>query len=160
MSEDKTYTLDEAQTEFAKKINGEVWGFLEKEDRTLEENEAMLLAAYASYYHWTKVGTMVHRQRGEWMLSRVYTVLGQFETALHHAQRCLALTEANLDDMEVFDRGYAYEAMARSLALAGKKDKAKEFLIKAKAVSDSIDDDEDRKWFEGDLSGGEWYGME
>jgi tetratricopeptide (TPR) repeat protein len=159
MSEDKTYTLDEAQTEFAKKINGEVWEFLEKEDRTQEEDEAMLLATYASYYHWTKVGTIVHHQRGEWMLSRVYTVLGQVEPALHHAQRCLELTEDNSDAMEVFDKGYALEAMARSHALAGKKNQAKEYLEKANAVADEIDDEEDKKWFVGDLKGGQWYGI-
>jgi tetratricopeptide (TPR) repeat protein len=159
MSEDKMYTLEEAHTEFAKKINGEIWDYLEKKDRTPEEDEAMLMATYASYYHWTKVGTMAHRQRGEWMLSRVYTVLGRAEPALLHAQRCLDLTEANLDEMADFDKGYAFEAMARSHALAGEKDQAKEYLYKAKAVVETIADDEDRQWFEGDINGGEWYGI-
>ena len=159
MSEKETYSLDEAQTEFAKKTNGEVWGYLENESRTAEEDAAMVNAAHASLYHWAKVGTAVNRQRGEWMLSRVYTVLGRAESAVHHARRCLDLTEANMDDMAVFDKGYAFEAMARSLALAGKKDEAKDYLGKAKAVADTIDDEEDKKWFVGDLEGGEWYGI-
>ncbi|MGD8823234.1 MAG: hypothetical protein PVG63_09050 [Anaerolineales bacterium] len=159
MPDDQSFSLEEAQTEFAKRTNGEVWDYLEKESRTADEDEAMLLAAYASYYHWSKVGTIVHRQRGEWMLSRVYTVLGQVEPALRHAQRCLELTETNVDDMEVFDKGYAFEAMARSYALAGKKDQAKEYLDKAKAVADEIEDEEDKNLFVGDLEGGEWYGI-
>jgi hypothetical protein len=160
MSEKETYSLDEAQTEFAKKTNdGEVWGYLENESRTAEEDAAMVNAAHASLYHWAKVGTAVNRQRGEWMLSRVYTVLGRAEPAVHHARRCLDLTEANMDDMAVFDKGYAFEAMARSLTLAGKKDEAKDYLGKAKAVADTIDDEEDKKWFVGDLEGGVWYSI-
>lgn len=159
MAEDTKFSLDEAQVEFAKQTNGEVWAFLDMEKRTLDEDEAMVNTAHASLYHWTKAGTAVNRQRGEWMLSRVYTVLGRAEPALHHAQRCLDLMEANMDDMAVFDKGYAYEAMARSHALAGKKAAAEEYLAKAKAVVESIDDEEDRQWFEGDLKGGEWYGI-
>jgi hypothetical protein len=159
MSEDKTYSLEEAHTEFAKKTNGEVWGYLENEKRTAEEDEAMVNAAHASLYHWSNVGTAVNRQRGEWMLSRVYTVLGRAEAAVHHARRCMDLTEAKMNDMAVFDKGYAFEAMARSLALAGKREKAEDYLSKAKAVADTIDDEEDKKWFVGDLEGGEWYGI-
>ena len=132
---------------------------MENEKRTADEDQAMVNAAHASLYHWSKVGTAVNLQRGEWMLARVYTVLGRTEAARLHAQRCFDLTEANMDDMAVFDKGYAFEAMARSLALAGKKDEAAEYLGKAKAVADTIEDEEDRKWFVGDLEGGEWYGI-
>jgi tetratricopeptide (TPR) repeat protein len=159
MSEDSTFSLEEAHVQFAKQANSEVWAYLEKEKRTAKEEQAMLNAAHASLYHWAKVGTVVNRQRGEWMLSRAYTVLGQAEPAVRHAQRCLELTEANMDDMAVFDKGYACEAMARSLALAGMKDQAREYLAQAKLVADTIDDEEDRKWFTGDLEGGEWYGI-
>jgi hypothetical protein len=159
MSGEKTFSLDEAQTEFAKKTNGEVWGYLANEKRTAEDDQAMVNAAYASLYHWSKVGTEVNRQRGEWMLSRVYTVLGRAEPAMHHARRCLDLTEAHMDEMAVFDKGYAFEAMARSLALAGETGEAEEFLGKAKAIAETIDDEEDRRWFEGDLEAGDWYGI-
>lgn len=158
MSEDKV-SLDEAQIKFAKKTNGEVWDLLGKEKRTAEDDETMLHAAYASMYHWTKAGTVVNWQRGEWLLSRVYTVLGRVEPALHHARRCLDLTEAHPEDMADFDIGYAYEGMARSLALAGKQKEAKDYLDKAKAVVETIADEEDRQWYADDLDGGEWYGI-
>lgn len=34
MSEDKTYSLQEAHLHFARTLNGEVWGLLEKGDRS------------------------------------------------------------------------------------------------------------------------------
>lgn len=79
----------------------------------------MLHASHASLYHWLQVGTGSHHQRGEWMIAHVLTVLGNGNEAVRHANRCLELTEAHSDLMEDFDLAYAYEAMARSTALAG-----------------------------------------
>ena len=36
----------------AKQINGEVWSLLDKPDRSVEEDERLVLAAHASAYHW------------------------------------------------------------------------------------------------------------
>ena len=49
----------------AKQINGEVWSLLDKPDRSVEEDERLVLAAHASAHRWLHVGTAVHRQRGE-----------------------------------------------------------------------------------------------
>jgi hypothetical protein len=50
--------------------------------------------------------------RGEWLCSRVYSVLGRAEAALWHAQRCLDHCEAaGIGD---WDLAYAYEALARA----------------------------------------------
>ncbi len=93
MEEKQSYTLPEAQLHFAKSINGEVWDLLDKTNRTASDDEMMLAAAYASCYHWLQVGTGLEHQRGEWLIARVYTVLGIKEQALRHASRCLDLTE-------------------------------------------------------------------
>ena len=50
----------------------------------------MIHAAHAARYHWSKVGTKANLARGEWQVSRVYTVLERPEPALYHAHRCLA----------------------------------------------------------------------
>ena len=52
----------------------------------------------------------------------VYTVLGQADQAIIHAQRCLTLTEGQRHLLQDFDVAYAYEAMARAYTLS--KDKA------------------------------------
>jgi len=159
MSEPVRYTLQEAHEMFAKQINGLVWRLLGQSERTREENEQMESAAFASLYHWTQVGTPVHGQRGEWLLSHVYTVLGQAEPALRHAERCLELTEENRELMEDFDFAYAYEGMARAKALGGDIMQARKFLVMAKATGEKIGDTESKEIFNGDLASGDWYGV-
>jgi hypothetical protein len=160
MDEPQTYTLDDAQLEFAKRTNGRVWELLEKPDRTEAENEEMILAAYASLYHWLFAGAEAHRQRGEWMIAHVYTVLKEAEQALKHARRCLELTEKYRDKMKDFDIAYAYEGIARAYALGGDREKAAKFSAMARSAGESISNEEDKRIFAGDLKGGEWYGID
>ena len=63
MSEEKTHTEPEARHHFAAKLNGEVWGLLEKADRSRAEDEVMIHPAHASCCHWLKVGTGLHHLR-------------------------------------------------------------------------------------------------
>ena len=75
----------------------------------------MIHAAHASRYHWSQVGTKANLARGEWQVSRVYTVLERAEPALYHAHRCLAYVEQG-DGIEDWDLPFAYEALARAEA--------------------------------------------
>ena len=159
MSDEKKFTLSEAHHEFAKKINGSVWFLLEKPDRSMAEDWEMLHAAHASLYHWLQIGTGLHHQRGEWLVSRVQTVLGNGDEAVRHANRCLELTQDDSDLMEDFDFAFAYEAEARSNALAGNDEEARKFMDLARSAGQAIADDEDRTIFLEDFNGGEWYGL-
>jgi len=159
MSEVEKYTLEEAHKEFAKRTNGQVWKLLEKAERTDMEDEEMVLAAYACLYHWLDAGTEVNRQRGEWLIARVHTVLGEAAVALQHARRCLELTEAYRDLMKDFDIAYAYEGMARANALGGDRGLARRYLEMAEAAGAAIADAEDKEIYMGDLRAGAWYGI-
>jgi tetratricopeptide (TPR) repeat protein len=159
MTEEKTYTEAEAQRHFAAKFNGDVWGLLEKADRSKADDEVMVHAAHASCCHWLAAGTGVHHQRGEWMIARVYAELGLAEAALRHARRCQELTEEHADLMEDFDRAYALEGLARAHAVAGDHDRAREYLELAQKAGEAIADEESKKFFSGDLEGGNWYGI-
>jgi tetratricopeptide (TPR) repeat protein len=159
MSATERYTLEEAQIEFAKRTNGQVWKLLEKTDRTPAEDEEMECAAFASLYHWLQAGTQVHHQRGEWLIAHVYTILGEAESALKHANRCLELTEAYKNQMEDFDIAYAYEGMARANALSGNREAAEKFLGLAESAGEEISDAESKKIFMGDLNSGAWHGI-
>jgi len=130
---------------FAKKINGEVWGLLEKPDRSPADDERMVHAADASCYHWLFTGTPLHHQRGEWLIARVYTVLGHREAAERYTRRCLALTETHRDLMQDFDLAFAHELAARTAALVGDRQRATEFIREARAAGLAIADAEDRK---------------
>ncbi|MGO8884584.1 MAG: hypothetical protein ACLPUO_07435 [Streptosporangiaceae bacterium] len=99
-------------------FNG-TWRLLKLAARTSAEAEMMLHMAHASRYHWAQVpaATPEHAARGEWLISRVYAVLGRPEPARHHARRVLDIcTENGIGD---WDLAFAYEAMARAHAIGG-----------------------------------------
>jgi tetratricopeptide (TPR) repeat protein len=126
-----------------------VWTLLEKEDRTVEEDDRMLHMAHASRYHWGQIGTVENRSRGEWQCSRVYAVLGRAEPAMHHAKRTLEICqEHGIGD---FDLAFAYEALARAGAVDGDKDQARAWTEQALAAAEEIAEDEDRELVLSDL---------
>ncbi|MGE5673274.1 MAG: hypothetical protein ACM3XM_05255 [Mycobacterium leprae] len=139
----------------AQKTNGAVWGLLSKADRTPAENDQMVWSAYASLFHWSQAGNALNLQRGHWLLSRVYAVVGDSVMALRHAEQCLALTHpAGADAAALgfrdFDYAYAEECLARALALGGNP-AAKEHLAKAQALGTQIAGERDREIFQSDL---------
>lgn len=156
MADTEKYSLEEAHVQFAKQANGRAWQLLEKTDRSPDEDDEMLEAGYASYYHWRSAGGPVHFQRGEWMIAHIYTALGQAELALRHARRCLALTQEHPGEMKDFDVAYGYEGYARALALGGDREQAGRYLQRAREAGERIENAEDREIFMGDLKSGDW----
>ncbi len=127
-----------------------VWRFLEQPDRSAAEDDTMLHAAHASRFHWGAIGAPVNLVRGEWQISRVYTVLGRPEAAVYHARRCLELCEGA--ELEDWDLPYAYEALARAHAVAGEADEAARYKGLAREHGSRIVDADDREHFEHDLA--------
>jgi hypothetical protein len=111
----------------------------------------MLHAAHASRYHWGEAEERKPENlaRGEWQISRVYTVLGRAEPAIWHARRCLHHCEQN--GIGDWDLAYAYEALARANALAANPEAA-EWKSKARSAGDAIADPEDREHFDEDFA--------
>ena len=130
------------------------WTLIEKADRTAAETDEMIHAAHASRYHWSKAGTTVNLGRGEWQISRVYSVLGRAEPALWHAGRCLAYAEqaAAAGETESWDLPSAYEALARAHAIAGDTATATTWRDRAREALASIAEADDREVIEGDLA--------
>ena len=121
-----------------------VWTLLEKPQRSVEENDAMLNAACASCYHWGLVGQPVNQARGQWQISRVCSVLGLAESAAHHARRSLKICrQHNIGD---FDLAFAYEALARAAAVAKNADRCRENLQLARDAANDIKEVDDREW--------------
>lgn len=149
----------EAHREFAIKSNGRIWTLLVKADRCQLEDDELLYAAYASCYHWLQAGAGVHQQRGEYLIAKAHISLGHPSEALRHARRCLALTEEHRAEMKDFDLAYAYECLARAQALNGDVEEAGENFARARALGDEIKGAEDKKIFDGDMDGGDWFGL-
>lgn len=159
MVDAKTLTLEEAHQHFAKTLNGDVWDLLQQPKRSKKDDELMIYSAFASGYHWLKVGSGLNYQRAEWLIAHVYTELGQAEPALRHARRCLELTNEYEDLMADFDWAYAYEGLARANALGGKKDEAQKYIQLAQESGEAIKDDENKGIFMDDFNAGEWHGL-
>lgn len=126
----------------------ETWDLIDKLNKTPDDEALMIHKAHASLYHWMQVGTPLNFQRGEWMVSHVYALLGRQEPALYHAERMMKLTkEHQIDD---FDLTFAYEALARAYAI-NKDAKGKEYLEEGYASLDSIKKKDDRTYCKSQL---------
>ena len=113
------FTLDpDDERRLAATLFNHTWTLLEKGDRSVADDDEMIHSAHASRAHWGVVGTPMNFARGEWQVSRVYSVLGRSEPALYHANRCLTLTVEN--DLGPFDVGCGHEALARAYRVAGR----------------------------------------
>ncbi len=159
MVDEKRYTESEAHYLFAVDYHTRTWNLLDQPTRTRDENERMLDYAHASLAHWRVTGTARHQERGEWMLARVHTVLGEPEAALHHAQRCMELLEEHKTEMEDFDFAFAPEALARAHALAGNTSYALKYIALAQKAGEAIREEDERNIFFQEFNGGNWNGM-
>jgi len=149
MVEEEKFTMQECHKKFAVDFFNLVWSLLDKKDRTKEEDDKMVHAVHASRFHWGEVGSAVNIARGEWQISRVYSVLNMPESALHHAKRCLEICKENI--IGDFDLAFAYEAMARAYAVAGEKSEVEKYIKLAKEAGEKIKEKEDSDLFFSDL---------
>ncbi|MBI3097834.1 MAG: hypothetical protein HYY93_06245 [Planctomycetes bacterium] len=134
---------------FAVGLFNHTWTLLDRKRRSKEEDDEMVHAAHASRFHWGKVGTAKNLAIGEWQISRVYAVLKRADPALYHARRNLDLCRAHrIGD---FTLAFAYEALARASAVAGRRGEARRYLKMAERVGARIREKEDRELLEKDL---------
>ena len=104
------------------------WDYLEKRDRSLEDDRQMLHLAHTSRFHWSLVGTPRNQAVGDWQVSRVYACLNQPSLALQFARASLETCKRN-DLVDLMHT--ANEAMARAYAVAKDYSNARRFLAKA-----------------------------
>lgn len=135
----------------AAQLFNDAWRLMEQEDRSRAEDDLLLHTAHASRYHWGRApeATVANLARGEWQISRVYTVLGRAEPALHHAERVLELCREN--GIGSWDLAFAYEAVARAYAVAGDADQARAYTDQALAAAEDIAEEEERELVLADL---------
>jgi tetratricopeptide (TPR) repeat protein len=145
-------TEEERQThlKLAKQAFNTTWDWMEKTERTQEQNDTMLHTAHASRYHWEFVGNAQNLSIGEWQISRVYALLKRPEPARYHAQRALDHCEAN--NIKGFALAYAWEAIARAESIAGNREEARSALEKAEKIGTTIEHEETRTRLKSDLA--------
>lgn len=135
---------------FAPGLFNKAWEYLDRGSLTVDEEDEMLHIAHASLYHWSKIGKSVNMARGEWLLARAYSVAKRPSEALYWAEKCRARCED--DGLSAFDCAASAEAVARALAVSGKKVEAMEWRNKAATSAEAITEAEDKKIFAEDLA--------
>ena len=108
-----------ANLDLAKTLFNETWDLIDKVPRTDEETITMLHKAHASCLLWREANSPLNNARGEWQVSRVYSILGEGRLALLHGKRSLALCLDN--EIGDFDLAFGYEALARAYRALGEK---------------------------------------
>jgi len=126
------------------------WAMMDKKERSSADNEQMLLLALASLWHWTQRPDCKQRNLavGQYLLSRVYSTLGDAGNASLHAAKCLMLSEGE----EPFYIVSAHEAAARAALLGGNDEAAASHMAEARRLAVLVTDAEDRAQLEEDLN--------
>jgi hypothetical protein len=90
------------------------WEYIDKLERTEEENEKMLLSSAASLWHWMQRDDCGPLQLsiGYWQLSRVCVLAGRPDSAIRYGHLSLRHSAG----LPPFYEAYAHEALARALA--------------------------------------------
>lgn len=140
--------MDNSLKEFHLKMANEnfnkAWDYIDLKEKTSEDIINMIHCAHASRYHWGVVGKPINLQRGEWQISRVYSLIDMGESALYHAKVCLELTVK--EKIEGFDLAFAYEAMARAYKILGNSDKMNHYKQLGLEVCEHIENKEDKEY--------------
>ena len=125
------------------------WDLIEKPDRTAADDEAMLLTASASLWHWTERAD--HKDQnlsiGHWQLSRVYSLLGRGDDAMRHAEQSLQYAAGS----PPFYIAYAHEAIARAALVQSNRPLWQAHLGLAQAIGATVSDAGERAMLEADL---------
>ena len=152
MSETPDFDLEKAHRYFSAECFNRAWDLIEKPSRTSEEDRQMLQLGLASLWHWFQRPdhTPINLSVGHWQVSRIYTLLGSADEARQYAG--LSLQNAQAAGDFPFYLAYAYEALARAESTGGDKIKMKDYLDKARALSERISDPDDKKQLLTDLS--------
>ncbi len=104
----------------AVKLYNAAWDLIDKKEKSKQDEINMIHAAHASRYHWGQIGSALKIARGEWLVSRVYALLGKGDSALFHGRESLRLCEEN--HIKGFDLAFGYEAVARAYKVLGRRE--------------------------------------
>jgi len=139
-----------ANLDLAKTLFNETWDLIDKKNRTEEETITMLHKAHASCFLWREANKPLNNARGEWQVSRVYSILGEGRLALLHGAYSLALCLDN--GIGDFDLAFGYEAVARAYKTLGDEALQEEHKQLGLTACESIADNDDRDYTLGNFA--------
>lgn len=152
MSDELSFDIQAAHRYFSTECFNRAWDFIEKEERTAEEEEEMLNLSLASLWHWTQRPDCTAKERslGYWQVSRIYAITGRPKNASWYAEKCLEVTEDS--ELPPFYLGYSYEALARAAMVDRDRRAALEYVARARELAHQEENEEDRQSLLDDLA--------
>lgn len=134
---------------FSARCFNETWKFIDQQNRNLNDDARMAATTLTSLWHWMNRPDCTPRNLsiGYWQASRVFALLGHAESARFFAERCLE----NSRGEEPFYLAYAYEALARSAAIANNTDEARTYHEEATRLVGLVEDADHRQLIVDDL---------
>ena len=144
--------LEKAHRYFSAACFNRTWDYIDKPNRTPEDEQAMLAAALTSLWHWNQRpdATAENQAVGTWQVARVLALLG--EAALARRYGRLSLEASQREGVPPYCLAYAYEALARAEAAAGNRKPADDYLQLAHAAAAKVGDAETEKMLLADLA--------
>jgi hypothetical protein len=151
MADQPDFEVAAAHKYFSTHCFNKAWDLIEREYRTVEDEEEMLRLTLASHWHWTQREDYgpTNASIAHWQTSRVQAILGQADEARRYGQ--LALEASQEEEVPPFCLGYAYEALARAEGVAENHQEMEQYLRQARLVAEEIPDVETRKQLLADL---------
>jgi len=149
MPNEPSFDINAANKYFSANCFNNTWGYIDKKDRTAEDNEQMIQLAQASLWHWSQREDKTDRNMsiGYWLAARVYALVDESNNARKYGLLCLEYSKND----EPFYLGFAYEALARAEMTAGDKTKMNQYLQEARNLAESVTNDEEKKMLTDDL---------
>jgi hypothetical protein len=149
MTDKPNFDLTAAHKFFSADNFNKTWEFVEKAERSHEDNLNMLQIAMASLWHWTQREDAANENMsiGYWQVSRVFCLIGQAELARIYGRMSLKSAE----NLAPFYKGYAYETLARAEMLANNRVIMLEYLNRARELTQQVKDEEDKHLLLNDL---------
>lgn len=143
MADPLPFDIVTAHKYFSAENFNKTWEFIEKSERSEEENLAMLHTAIVSLWHWSQRedATPKNLSVGAWQVSRVFSLMGQSDNARSYG--LLSLKHA--ESLEPFFKAYACESLARAEMIANNRVTMKYYLEKAHALAQEVMDEEDKQ---------------
>jgi hypothetical protein len=123
---------------FAAYCFNSAWDLIEKEERTAQEDQAMVALSQASIFHWSRRADCDDEKMsiGYWQASRVQSLIGNPAEALRLGEICLSYSKG----LRPFFVGYAHETLARAHAQQGRHAAAAPHLAAAREQLDLVKD--------------------
>ena len=139
----------EDHKQIAIELFNKTWSLIDLKSRTNEENLEMIHLAHSSRYHWGIAGTELQKGRGEWQISRVYSILEIGESALLHAEAYLDICLKN--NIKDWDIAFAYEAIGYAYKVLGNNEQKEYYKQKGIDSLKNIKDKDDKEYAESEL---------